>query len=41
VHAPITDAEEPMAANVLRKAKLVQHDTDQQQRLFMENRYVG
>ena len=40
VHAPITDAEEPMAENVLRKAKMVQHDTEQQQRLFLENRYV-
>jgi hypothetical protein len=41
VHVPITDIEEPMAANVLRKAKLVQHDTDNQQRLFLENRYVA
>ncbi len=40
VHVPITDIEEPMAANVLRKAKMVQHDTEQQQRLFTENRYV-
>lgn len=41
VHVPITDIEEPMAANVLRKAKMVQHDTEQQQRLFLENRYVA
>lgn len=40
VHVPITDIEEPMAANVLRKARMVQHDTEQQQRLFLENRYV-
>jgi superfamily II DNA or RNA helicase len=36
VHIPVTDIEEPMVANVLRKAKRVQHDTEEQERLFKE-----
>lgn len=36
VHIPITDIEEPMVANVLRKAKRVQRDTEEQERLFKE-----
>jgi SNF2 family DNA or RNA helicase len=36
VHIPVTDVEEPMVANVLRKAKRVQHDTEEQERLFKE-----
>lgn len=39
-HIPITDIEEPMAENVLRKAKMVQFDTEEQQRIFRENAYV-
>lgn len=36
VHIPVTDIEEPMVQNVLRKAKRVQHDTEEQERLFKE-----
>lgn len=39
VHIPITDIEEPMVQNVLRKAKMVQQDTEEQQRIFRENAY--
>lgn len=39
VHIPITDIEEPMVANVLRKAKRVQRDTEEQERLFKEFAY--
>jgi len=37
VHIPITDIEEPMVANVLRKAKMVQKDTEEQERIFRES----
>jgi superfamily II DNA or RNA helicase len=36
VHIPVTDIEEPMVANVLRKCDRVQHDTEQQERIFKE-----
>ena len=36
VHIPVTDIEEPMVANVLRKSKRVQQDTEEQERLFRE-----
>lgn len=35
-HVPITEVEEPMVQNVLRKAKLVQQDTEEQARIFKE-----
>jgi len=34
VHIPLLDIERPMADNVLRKAKLIQRDTEQQERIF-------
>jgi hypothetical protein len=34
VHIPLLDVERPMAENVLRKAKMVQRDTEQQERIF-------
>lgn len=34
VHIPITELEEPMVANVLRKADRVQRDTEEQEALF-------
>lgn len=34
VHIPVLDCERPMVDNVLRKAKLVQKDTDQQEKIF-------
>jgi len=37
VHIPITDVEEPMVQNVLRKASMIQHDTEEQERIFKEN----
>lgn len=40
VHIPITDIEEPMVANVLRKAAMVQQDTEEQQRIFRESSYA-
>jgi superfamily II DNA or RNA helicase len=39
VHIPVTDIEEPMVQNVLRKAKCVQQDTEEQERLFKELAY--
>jgi superfamily II DNA or RNA helicase len=36
VHIPVTDIEEPMVQNVLRKSKRVQEDTEEQERLFKE-----
>ncbi len=36
VHIPVTELEAPMVENVLRKAKMVESDTKQQQELFME-----
>ena len=37
VHIPITEIEEPMVANVLRKAKRVQQDCEQQEAVFKES----
>jgi hypothetical protein len=34
VHIPVTEMEEPMVQNVLRKAHLVQQDTEEQERIF-------
>ena len=34
VHIPVTELEEPMVANVLRKAGRVQADTEEQERIF-------
>ncbi len=36
VHIPVTELEEPMVQNVLRKAAMVQADTEEQQRIFRE-----
>lgn len=36
VHIPVTDVEEPMVQNVLRKAHLVQLDMEEQERIFKE-----
>jgi len=37
VHIPITDAERPMVINVLRKAKRVQKDADEQEAVFKQH----
>lgn len=37
VHIPITEIEEPMVANVLRKAKRVQQDCEEQEAIFKES----
>lgn len=37
VHIPVTELEEPMVANVLRKASRVQADAEEQERIFKEN----
>ncbi len=34
VHIPVTEIERPMVDNVLRKARMVQHDTEEQERIF-------
>lgn len=39
VHIPVTEIERPMVDNVLRKAKRVQQDTEEQERLFREMGY--
>lgn len=36
VHIPVTEAERPMVDNVLRKARRVQQDTEEQERIFKE-----
>ena len=36
VHIPFTDLEYPMIENVLRKAEMIQRDTDEQERIFRE-----
>lgn len=36
VHIPVTDLEMPMVQNVLRKARMVQMDTEEQERIFKE-----
>lgn len=38
VHIPVTDIEEPMIDTVLKKARMVQQDTEEQEAIFMENR---
>lgn len=40
VHIPVTDIERPMIETVLRKAKRVQQDTEEQEKLFKETGYV-
>ena len=40
VHIPITELERPMIQTVLEKAKRVQHDTEEQERIFKENQRV-
>lgn len=37
----MTDIEEPMVQNVLRKARMVQADTEEQERLFKELAFHG
>lgn len=37
VHIPITEVEEPMVQNVLRKAAMVEADTQEQQRIFRKH----
>ena len=41
VHIPVTDIEEPMVQNVMRKAKQVDADTTEQERLFRESGHGG
>ena len=36
VHIPVTEIEEPMVQNVLRKAEMIESDTKEQQRIFRE-----
>jgi superfamily II DNA or RNA helicase len=36
VHIPTTDLEQPMVQNVLRKARMVQKDTEEQERIFKQ-----
>lgn len=38
VHIPVTEIEEPMVENVLRKARRVEADTREQESLFAESR---
>lgn len=37
VHIPITEVERPMVDNVLRKAAMIQRDTEEQERIFKAN----
>jgi hypothetical protein len=37
VHIPVTELERPMVDTVLRKAKQVQSDTEEQERIFKES----
>jgi len=41
VHIPVTELERPMVENVLRKAAMVQHDTETQERIFKEYAHVA
>jgi len=41
VHIPVTDVEEPMVQNVLRKAHRIQQDTEVQEKLFKESSWRG
>jgi len=36
VHIPMTDIEEPMISNVLRKARMVQQDAEEQEQILKE-----
>jgi hypothetical protein len=40
VHIPVTDLEEPMVQNVLRKAHMIQRDTEEQEKLFKEQTWT-
>ena len=40
VHIPVTELEEPMVQNVMRKATRVQRDTEEQERVFKKHRIV-
>jgi hypothetical protein len=40
VHIPVTELEEPMVQNVLRKAHMVQRDTEAQEKLFKEQAWI-
>jgi hypothetical protein len=39
VYIPVTDVERPMMENVLRKAKMIEQDTQEQEQLFKEQGY--
>jgi len=41
VHIPVTELEEPMVQNVMRKAHRVQQDTEEQERLFRESGIIS
>lgn len=41
VHIPVLDVERPMVENVLRKSRMVQHDTDEQERIFKTYGYTA
>ena len=41
VHIPVTPIERPMIETVLAKAKRVQHDTEEQERIFKGVKYAG
>lgn len=41
VHIPVTELERPMIQTVLNKAKRVQQDTEEQERIFKESRHVA
>jgi superfamily II DNA or RNA helicase len=41
VHIPITEIERPQAENILRKAGMVQRDTEEQERVFKEYGFSG
>lgn len=41
VHIPVTEIEEPMIETVLRKAKRVQRDTDEQEKIFKQYGHIG
>jgi len=40
VHIPVTDLEEPFVENVLRKASMIQRDTEEQERQFREHGFL-
>lgn len=41
VHVPVTEIEEPFVENVLRKAAMVDRDTEEQEKCFREYGYLG